>query len=59
MLATLPAPDEKDVSPEALPPGHVLVRAPMLGTFHRSPEPGGPPFAEPATRWRRTPASQG
>ncbi|MFH5822936.1 acetyl-CoA carboxylase biotin carboxyl carrier protein [Georgenia sp. AZ-5] len=47
MLATLPARDEKDVSPEALPPGHVLVRAPMLGTFYRSPKPGEPPFAEP------------
>ena len=33
-----------------LPAGLVLVRAPMVGTFYRSPEPGAPPFVEPGTR---------
>ena len=28
------------------PPGSVVVRAPMVGTFYRSPEPGAPPFIE-------------
>lgn len=27
-----------------------LIRAPMSGTFYRSPRPGEPPFAEPAMR---------
>jgi len=29
-----------------LPPGAVVVRAPMLGTFYRSASPGAPPFVE-------------
>jgi acetyl-CoA carboxylase biotin carboxyl carrier protein len=33
-----------------LPPGAVLVRAPMVGTFYRSPAPGAPPFVEPGSR---------
>jgi acetyl-CoA carboxylase biotin carboxyl carrier protein len=33
-----------------LPPGLALVRAPMVGTFYRAPEPGAPPFVEPGTR---------
>jgi acetyl-CoA carboxylase biotin carboxyl carrier protein len=33
-----------------LPPGLELVRAPMVGTFYRAPEPGAPPFVEPGTR---------
>jgi acetyl-CoA carboxylase biotin carboxyl carrier protein len=33
-----------------LPPGRELVRAPMVGTFYRAPEPGAPPFVEPGTR---------
>lgn len=28
------------------PPGSIVVRAPMVGTFYRSPEPGAPPFVE-------------
>ena len=28
------------------PPGFLAVRAPMLGTFYRTPKPGAPPFAE-------------
>lgn len=35
---------------ENLPPGLALVRAPMVGTFYRAPEPGAPPFVEPGTR---------
>lgn len=30
----------------AAPPGAVPVRAPMIGRFYRSPEPGAPPFVE-------------
>jgi acetyl-CoA carboxylase biotin carboxyl carrier protein len=33
-----------------LPPGLELVRAPMVGTFYRAPEPGAPPFVEPGAR---------
>ena len=36
-----------DAGPE---PGLTLVRAPMVGTFYRSPEPGAPPFVEPGSR---------
>ncbi len=28
------------------PPGLLAIRAPMLGTFYRTPKPGAPPFAE-------------
>jgi acetyl-CoA carboxylase biotin carboxyl carrier protein len=35
---------------EGLPPGTVLVRAPMVGTFYRAPAPGAPPFVEPGSR---------
>lgn len=30
--------------------GHLQVRAPTLGTFYRSPEPGAPPFVEVGDR---------
>ncbi|WP_127128735.1 biotin/lipoyl-containing protein [Georgenia sp. SYP-B2076] len=43
--AAAPAPRDA-VSPDALPPGHVLVKAPMLGTFYRAPKPGEAAFAE-------------
>ena len=33
-----------------LPPGLAMVRAPMVGTLYRSPEPGAPPFVEPGKR---------
>jgi acetyl-CoA carboxylase biotin carboxyl carrier protein len=29
-----------------LPPNAVVLRAPMLGTFYRSPSPGAPPYVE-------------
>lgn len=32
--------------PAALPPGGVVVKAPYLGTFYRSPKPGAPAFVE-------------
>ncbi len=35
---------------EMLPPGLELVRAPMVGTFYCSPEPGAPPYVAPGTR---------
>ncbi|WP_369045752.1 acetyl-CoA carboxylase biotin carboxyl carrier protein [Sinomonas sp. P10A9] len=31
-------------SPEAQPPGHAVVTAPMLGTFYSAPKPGAPAF---------------
>ena len=30
--------------PAAIPPGHLAVTAPILGTFYVAPEPGAPPF---------------
>ncbi len=33
-----------------LEPGLALVRAPMVGTFYRAPEPGARPFVEPGSR---------
>lgn len=30
----------------ALPAGTVVITAPMVGTFYRSPQPGAPPFVE-------------
>jgi acetyl-CoA carboxylase biotin carboxyl carrier protein len=32
--------------PDNLPPGAVIVRAPYLGTFYRSPKPGAPHYVE-------------
>ncbi|HEX6795968.1 MAG TPA: acetyl-CoA carboxylase biotin carboxyl carrier protein [Casimicrobiaceae bacterium] len=32
--------------PPALPPGSIVVSAPMVGTFYRSPAPGAAPFVE-------------
>jgi acetyl-CoA carboxylase biotin carboxyl carrier protein len=31
------------------PPGLLTIRAPMLGTFYRTPKPGAPPFVEVGT----------
>jgi len=31
---------------EAPPPGMIVVRAPMIGTFYRAPAPASPPFTE-------------
>ncbi len=33
-----------------LPPGAVVIKAPMVGTFYRAPEPGQPPFVEAGQR---------
>ena len=33
-----------------LGPGEIPIRAPMLGTFYRSPAPGAPPFVEVGQR---------
>ncbi len=33
-----------------MPPGTVAIRAPMLGTFYRSPSPTEPPFVEVGKR---------
>ncbi len=43
--APMPTPAE-----EPLVDGEVAVRAPMLGTFYRSPAPGEPPFVEAGER---------
>jgi acetyl-CoA carboxylase biotin carboxyl carrier protein len=34
-------------------PSGVVVRAPMVGTFYRSPSPGAPPFVEVGSRVRK------
>lgn len=42
-----PAPDSTpDGKAHSFPEGSVLVRAPMVGTFYRSPAPDAPPFVE-------------
>jgi len=33
-------------SPLAYPPGSLLVKSPMVGSFYRAPEPGAKPFVE-------------
>ena len=40
-----PAPKETNV-PISVPKGAMVVNAPNLGTFYRSPKPGTPPFVE-------------
>ena len=47
--AALRVPHARGAAAE-LPAGLVLVRAPMVGTFYRAPEPGAPAFVEPGTR---------
>ena len=47
--APAPAVAVKGAAP-VVPDGAVLVRAPMLGTFYRSPSPGEKPFVEVGTR---------
>ena len=34
------------ISPDALPAGHILVTAPMLGTYYGAPKPGEPAFVQ-------------
>jgi acetyl-CoA carboxylase biotin carboxyl carrier protein len=41
-----PAALAKHAAEPALAEGEIAVRAPMLGTFYRSPAPGEPPFVE-------------
>jgi acetyl-CoA carboxylase biotin carboxyl carrier protein len=51
-----PATQAESMHPQAVPaapawpPGSVVVRAPMVGTFYRAPEPGAPPFVEVGQR---------
>lgn len=44
------APAQRAGAAADLPAGLNLVRAPMVGTFYRSPEPGAPPYVTPGTR---------
>lgn len=41
-----PAPAPAAASSASVPEGAVLVGAPYLGTFYRSPKPGSPPYVE-------------
>ena len=38
-----------NAAPAEIPPGHALVRAPMVGTVYRAPAPGAAPFVEVGT----------
>ncbi len=49
VVAPRPA-QPKAAPPSDLPEGTVLLRAPMVGTFYRAPEPGAKPFVEPGQR---------
>ena len=40
------APAAMGRDPISVPEGHHVIRAPMVGTFYRSPEPGAPPFID-------------
>lgn len=44
--AARPEPAPSAPQPEMAAAGEVIVRAPMLGTFYRSPSPGEKPFVE-------------
>ncbi|MEW1982009.1 biotin/lipoyl-containing protein [Citricoccus sp. NPDC079358] len=48
--ATAPAPADSTagagLDPAALPEGHMVVKAPMLGTFYGAPKPGAAPFVQ-------------
>jgi len=47
----VPAQSMPQADPERhFPPGSVLVRAPMVGTFYRAPAPDAPPFVEVGQR---------
>lgn len=45
-VAAAPSPRAPAAAPAEVPPGHVAVRAPMVGTFYQSPSPGAPPFCK-------------
>jgi len=47
--STLAAPPAAAATALQIPEGAVVIRAPMLGTFYRSPSPGAPPFVEVGT----------
>ena len=44
------APEQKVLSKTEIPAGAPAVRAPMVGTFYRSPSPGAPPFVEAGSK---------
>ncbi|MDE8587892.1 acetyl-CoA carboxylase biotin carboxyl carrier protein [Arthrobacter sp. NQ4] len=48
VVVNSPAPNGHSpaISPDALPAGHILVTAPMLGTYYGAPKPGEPAFVQ-------------
>src|SRR5262245_4909345 len=44
------APEDRVLSKTEIPEGVPAVRAPMIGTFYRSPAPGAPPFVEAGSK---------
>lgn len=36
----------QNLNPDALPPGHVVLKSPMVGVFYRSDKPGSPPLVK-------------
>ena len=44
--ATAPSSTGRALDPDDLPEDHLLVRAPMLGTFYSAPKPGAAPFVQ-------------
>jgi acetyl-CoA carboxylase biotin carboxyl carrier protein len=40
------APTKPASAAPAIPPGSVVIKSPMVGTFYRRPEPGAKPFVE-------------
>ena len=44
------APAPPAMSPDDVPDGAVLVRAPYMGTFYRAPKPGAPVYVDLGTR---------
>lgn len=49
VVASTPAPAPAPAAPAAAPTGHT-VRAPIIGTFYRTPAPDAAPFVEVGTR---------
>ena len=41
-----PAPATAAPKTATIPPGHLAITAPLLGTFYVAPEPGAPPFIQ-------------
>ncbi|HUR72305.1 MAG TPA: acetyl-CoA carboxylase biotin carboxyl carrier protein [Candidatus Limnocylindrales bacterium] len=44
--ATAPAAATAAPKAATIPPGHLAITAPLLGTFYVAPEPGAPPFIQ-------------